>query len=193
MSDTELAIRTDPKTGQPFNTKKECEEYIKADGLREKGFQPRKWQGGWAAEGPAQLPASVEPTANKPAPAEEIKAEPEKSKYVKVVFQPQYGDNDTQQVPLIYRGIIMYANRGVEVILPRKMLEQCIDHAQHPTYVSTPSGHRPAGIKRLYHYQMLGPATEDEWTAFRLKSRQTQAEEFQRKGMTMPDTQVVPI
>lgn len=179
-NDVKLVVRTNPETGMPWDTKKATEAYIQKEGLREKGFHARKYQGGWAAEGPASQP---EPPAE---PPQETQAPPKKAEFVKVIFQPQYGDNDTNVVPMCWRGVLMYYNRGIPVIVPRVMLEQCIDHAVHNIYVSTPQGHRPAGKKKLYHYEMIGPATKEEWNEFRLKSRETQMQEFQKRGMTMP-------
>lgn len=90
--------------------------------------------------------------------------------YVKVVIFKGREKNDLAYVPLGINGFVIKVPRGEEVILPKVFVTECLEGAIEEITVQSQGGlvTRPA---HRFPYNVKGPATPDEYEAFKAAER----------------------
>ncbi len=90
--------------------------------------------------------------------------------YVYLTVFPGRDKHDLAYVPLGIKGYVIKVTRGIEVIVPKVFVTECLEHAVEDITVQSEGGliTRPS---LRYPYSVRGPATEDAWKAFQAKMR----------------------
>lgn len=163
-------------SGEPYETEKSAIMGIAQRGLSIEEYHIVPFDEGFAIAKRAETPADVAPVQENEMPAEDDKEDspPEKGqpktedgkpreKYFRVRFDPKSRPYDPERVELSVNGSILTIGREIEVVIPERFVE-CANHAVSPTFKQMPGEERKvAGNVRLFPFQVLGEATEEEY------------------------------
>ena len=121
--------------------------------------------------------------APKKAPgAKKVTEDPQRfeEKYYRVLFLDKSSPNDTDDVELSVNAETLVIQRGVEVIIPERF-KVCADNATYQQFKQIPGKPRKLrGTIKVYPYQLIGPATKDEFFAMKRKGDK-QTKDFIKK------------
>lgn len=131
------------ENGKPFKKEKDARAHMRTKGIRAYTIVPVE-EGGF-------------------------KVRPEK--YWRVRFQAKSNPNDAEDVHLAVNGETLIIAREKEVVIPDRFRE-CADHAVYPQFRQLPNQPRKIiGRVKVFPYDLMGPATEEEY--FRAKAEGT--------------------
>lgn len=96
--------------------------------------------------------------------------------YDKIEIAAPRDVHDLSYVPLGFRGYVIKAPRGVEIIIPHIFVTECLDHAiETLTIPVRNAAGAPSGVvlrnARRFPYQFNGKATSAEYKAFQTAQR----------------------
>lgn len=101
-------------------------------------------------------------------------------KFYRVMFLDKSSPNDTDDVELSVNAETLVIQRGVEVIIPERF-KVCADNATYQHFKQVPGKPRKLrGTIRVYPYQLLGLATNQEFMAMK-RAGDRQTKEFIKK------------
>jgi len=173
---TEFVLIYDSK-GEPFKTEGGAKKAMTSKGLSVKEWEPVAITGPPTAEDPyGEAPQGWVIRKRRPK-----KAIPE-SEYYRVRFSPKSSADQDDDVILSVNGETLIIQRDVETIIPKRF-RICADHARYPKYVQLPDQPRKiVAWVQFFPYQMISPATEEEYKELREEGTSITRDRITREG-----------
>lgn len=110
--------------------------------------------------------------AEAPKPAKAF--DPTRERYWFCRIHEKQNKDDEDTVPIGWRGEVLVVPRGVETILPEKVLTDVLEHAAYPKYQVQPGkGNVETGKIQRFPVDKLRPATYEQFVALRKAGTQT--------------------
>lgn len=88
--------------------------------------------------------------------------------------------NDLPYVPLGINGFVIKVPRGVDVILPKEFVTECLQNAIQEITVKSQGGLVTRPVHR-FPFNVKGPATEEQYREFQAKQRKLAGEQHMAK------------